>query len=150
MRAVRFLFYSNWGFLGKPNTIRFGGNTKRIILKNIANTRRMLEHVDIMNSDFRDMFKRLSRLDENNTFFYCDPPYLDTDNNYKCGFTYQDSIDLFDILVSTKCKWAMSEFNHPFIIEEALKRNLNVIYITERHNIGNRRVEVFITNYKNI
>ena len=43
----------------------------------------------------------------------------------------------------------MSEFDHPFVLEEAKRRNLNIINIGERKNLGNRRLEILITNYQN-
>jgi DNA adenine methylase len=42
----------------------------------------------------------------------------------------------------------MSEFDHPFILEQAKQRNLNVITIGERQNLKNRRTEILITNYQ--
>ena len=84
------------------------------------------------------------------TFIYADPPYLYTDNNYYNSFTEQDSIDLYDSLQKTGCKWAMSEFDNEFILTQAKKRGLNIIYIGERKNINNRRTEILITNYTNI
>ena len=55
---------------------------------------------------------------------------------------------LFDSLESKKCKWAMSEFDNEFVLNEAKKRNLNVIVIGERHNLKNKRTEILITNYE--
>ena len=43
----------------------------------------------------------------------------------------------------------MSEFDHPFILEQAKQRNLNVIIIGERQNLKNRRTEILVTNYSN-
>ena len=64
--------------------------------------------------------------------FYADHPYLETDNNYSNSFIEQDSIDLFDSLEATGAMFAYSEFDHPFILEQAGKRNLNVITIEPR------------------
>jgi len=58
-------------------------------------------------------------------------------------------LDLFDVLIEKGYKFAMSEFNHPFILEQAKQRNLNVIIIGERQNLKNRRTEILVTNYKN-
>jgi DNA adenine methylase len=63
-------------------------------------------------------------------------------------WTEKDVIDLFEALIETKCKWAMSEFNHPFVIEQANKRGLEVIVIGERRNLKNRKTEILITNYE--
>ena len=64
-------------------------------------------------------------------------------------FNEDDSEDLFNTLEQTGCKFAMSEFDHPFILEQAKQRNLNVIIIGERRNLKNRRTEILVTNYSN-
>ena len=43
----------------------------------------------------------------------------------------------------------MSEFDNPFILNQAKERNLNIIEIGERVNLKNRRIEILITNYEN-
>jgi len=77
-----------------------------------------------------------------------DPPYLGTNDNYSNSFTEQDSIDLFDTLKATGCKFAMSEFDNDFILKQAKERGLNIIIIGERKNLKNRRTEILITNYE--
>lgn len=151
-KALRFLLLSNYGYMGKPNTMRFlGGNTAVNIHQNIEKTSDRLFGCEFTNIDFRGMFKRLSFKNDQErqkTFVYCDPPYLNTANNYESGFLEQDSIDLFDTLEASGCKWAMSEFDHPFILEQAKKRKLQVINIGERQNLKNRRMEILVVNYQ--
>ena len=102
-----------------------------------------------MNVDFRKFFNNFQiRETEEQHFIYCDPPYLGTDSNYSNNFTEEQTQDLFNTLQEIKCKFAVSEFNHPFIIEQAEKRGLNVITIGERQNLKNRRTEILVTNYK--
>ena len=93
-------------------------------------------------------FKKDGRNDEEQTFIYSDPPYLETGDNYSNSFKESDSSDLFDSLQKTGCKFAYSEFDHPFIIQQAKERNLNVHIIGERQNLKNRRIEILVTNYK--
>jgi len=83
-------------------------------------------------------------------FFIATPPYLETVNNYSDSDTWTttDSSDLFDALQKTGCKFAYSEFDHPFILQQAKERNLNVHIIGERQNLKNRRIEILVTNYK--
>ena len=57
-------------------------------------------------------------------------------------------VDLFDTLQATGCKFAMSEFDNEFILNQAKERGLNVIIIGERKNLKNRRTEILITNYE--
>ena len=150
-KALRFLFLSNYGYMGSPNTIRFTiSNTTQILIKNLEKTQNFMFGCKIMNADFRDVFKKISFKENNikDTFIYADPPYLNTDNNYSNSFTEQDSIDLFNALEETGCKWAMSEFDNEFILNQAKERNLNVYIIGERQNMKNRKTEILITNYK--
>jgi DNA adenine methylase len=74
---------------------------------------------------------------------------LGTTDNYSSSFIESQSEELFNTLEETGCKFAMSEFDHPFILEQAKKRGLNVIIIGERQNLKNRRVEILVTNYQN-
>lgn len=151
LNAIRFIIISNYGLYGKSNTLRIGAvNPKKIILKNIEFTFNYLNGSYFFNTDFRNFFKKCDyKSNINKCFAYADPPYLETDNNYSNSFNESDSYDLFQTLESSGCKWAMSEFNHPFILEQAKERNLNVIYIGERQNLKNRRVEILVTNYEN-
>ena len=151
LNAIRFLFISNFGLYGKPNTLRIGAvNPKKQILNQIDFTFDYLQNTYFFNTDFRKFFKKCDyKGNIEKSFCYCDPPYLGTDDNYSNSFNEQDSSDLFDMLCNSGVKWAMSEFDHPFIIEQAKQRGLEITIIGERQNINNRRIEVLIHNYKN-
>ena len=159
-KALRFLMLSNFTLLGTGEKLRLGATGGSAGIKNnfyeqLNKTFELIHDVQFCNTDFRIFFNSISlddranKKESDNTLIYCDPPYLGTANNYKEGFCEEDSNDLFDALIETKCKFAMSEFDHPFIIEQAQKRGLNIVYMGERQNLKNRRVEVLITNYKN-
>jgi len=154
-KALRFLFISN---LCVPFTQDIHrsvfSNKKEITFAEIKETYKNLISTNIrfFNEDFRGFLKNMNWLENRpnqrvSTFIYNDPPYLGTGVNYE-GFTEQDSFDLFEANEATKCKWAMSEFDNPFIINQAKERGLNIINIGERRNLKNRRTEILITNYK--
>ena len=91
----------------------------------------------------------MSEVEKNDIrFIYADPPYLNTADNYSNSFTETDSIALFDALQATGCKFAMSEFDNEFILQQAKERGLNVHIIGERKNLKNRRTEILVTNYR--
>jgi DNA adenine methylase len=93
---------------------------------------------------FRDYRNEKAR-----TFIYADPPYLDVGNNYEdCKWKDQDTIDLFDVLMNSGIRFAMSEFDNPKVIAMAKERGLNIHIIGERRNLHNRRTEILITNYE--
>lgn len=154
-KAARFLLLSNFTYLGMPETIKLGvGNCKNILLDNFDRTYDMLRHVRFSNRDFRDFFNQINLRNKTSekTFIYCDPPYVRTTNNYNHSFTQKDIIDLFNILTEEGSKFhgskfAVSEFKSDFILDIVNKYKLNVIDIGERRNLGNRRIEILITNY---
>lgn len=157
-KAVRFLFLSNFTYLSKGYNLKFtADNTKKILLSRIDKTFEYLGDSKIMCVDFRDMLSLISFQDESDlckktdSFIYADPPYLGSNGWYAHnGNKKKDSIDCINMLCESKIRFAMSEFDHPFILDQAEKRGLNVNIIGERRNLKNRRTEILITNYKNI
>jgi DNA adenine methylase len=152
-KALRFLFLSNFTHLGVGDCIKASiGNDKDILLSNIDKTFVFINDAKFVNADFRIFIKKylsFRGIDEiNNSLIYCDPPYLGTGDNYSNSFTEQDTIDLFEVLIKTGCKFAISEFDNPFVLELAKKHNLKVITIGERQNLKNRRTEILIVNYR--
>ena len=152
-KALSFLLSSNMTWLGIGDKIHTAlKNHKKSFEENIDKTNEMLKDVIFNNLDVIEFFKNISFRDEDEkakALIYCDPPYLGTNNNYSNSFTEEQSKELFDTLEETECKFAISEFDHPFILEQAKQRNLNVIIIGERQNLKNRRTEILVTNYSN-
>ena len=147
-KALRFLFLSNFTFMGSGEMIKTGTeNPKSIFFERINACYDYIFDTQFLNCDFKRFFVEARINDKEQTFIYCDPPYVNTCDNYSNSFKEQDSIDLFDTLQKMDCKWAMSEFNNPFILEQAEQRKLNVHIIGERQNLKNRRTEILITNY---
>jgi len=158
-KALRFLFLSNFTYLGKQDCLLVKARSlpKQVFINNIEFVYSLINDVNFTNFDFNKFFKSISFTDidfgkesgeRDYTFIYADPPYLSTDNNYSDSFTESDSESLFNCLQETGCKWAMSEFDNPFILEQAKERSLNVHIIGERQNLKNRRTEILVTNYK--
>ena len=153
-KALRFLLMSNLTYMGKMDCISYGlGSNKIAFYKKIDLTFEKLKNVKFNNNHFIKFFKSLQfnpcDIIKEKTFIYSDPPYLETQDNYKNSFKESDSFDLFDALQKTGCKFAYSEFNNPFILQQAKERDLNVHIIGERQNLKNRRVEILVTNYEN-
>ena len=153
-KALRFLLISNMTYMGKGDTFSFAlSNIKQTTIDAIPATFKKLRNVKIMNCDFREVLPKITfspKLnDKKDCFLYLDPVYLDTNHNYRVpDWKEKDTIDCLDIMVNCGIKSAMSEFDHPFVVSEAIKRNLNIIYLKERANIKNRRTEILITNYQ--
>jgi DNA adenine methylase len=153
-KAVRFLYLSNFTYMGKGNIIRAGlDNAKDLIVKNINQTFIYLKNCKIMNRDFREVLPAISFTkglnDKEHCFVYLDPIYLETEHWYRVPkWTKKDTTDCLDLMVNCGIKAAMSEFDHPFVVKMAKKRGLKVHYLRARANIKNTRTEILITNYK--
>lgn len=151
LRAARFVLLSNFGFMGKPNTLRYlMANAKQLVLDRIDETWQKMWDCEFSNADFRQLFKKLpfkSEAQRRRAFVYADPPYLDCTHSYSAGFQEHDSHDLFNTLQGTGTRWAMSEFDHPFILQQAADRKLRVVEIGERKNLSNYRMELLVCNY---
>lgn len=153
MRAVRFLFLSNFTYMGKGDTLRLGlDNAKLTLLKNLDKTLLDLKTSKITNLDFRKVLPKISFSktvnDKSKCFVYMDPIYFETEHYYNVPtWKKEDSADCLDIVVNSGIKTAMSEFAHPFILEESKRLGLNVYPVKSRANIKNRKTEIIITNY---
>lgn len=154
-KAVRFLFLSNFGYMGKSETISLipGSFTKRTLLHRINKTFLASVDVKFTRCDFRELIPRIVFSNsiyndhKGRAFIYADPPYLGTTNNYKDGFTENDSLDLFNSLDQSGIRYAMSELAHPFILDQAQSRDLNIIKVCEKQSLKKRDTEILITNY---
>lgn len=153
-KAVRFLFLSNFTYLGKGDTLRMNiGHPKQNIIDGISKVLHFIGEAIITNYDFREVVSKISFSDKvlrrSECFLYLDPPYLDTEHNYGAPkWAKDDTHDCLEILSTYGMPGAMSEFNHPFVISNAQKMGLNIIHLGGRRNIKNRGQEVLITNYQ--
>ena len=159
-KALRFLFLSNFTYLGKQDTIKFTPRTniKQLLENNINKTFNLLQYVLFNNCDFEIFLNNISFIDidfgkpsreRNYTFIYNDPPYIKSTNTYEYGknWTENEFIRLLNCNIKTGCKFAISEFKNPFVINEAEKLGLNIIEIGKRQTLKNIQTEILITNY---
>jgi len=153
LQAVRFLFYSNFGYMGKENTLH------QAVVDPKSATLKELEMIDFGNThftccDFEKAIRSIVCNDKetwhDSAFTYNDPPYLGTDHNYQEGDAWNESelARLMDVNDWRGCKYAISEFDNPIVVEMAKDRGLQVHVIGERQNMKNRRTEILITNYE--
>lgn len=64
-----------------------------------------MANVVIENQDFGVLIRHYDRAD---SFFYCDPPYYDSEYVYECGFTWEDHLRLKKVLEQAEGKWLIS------------------------------------------
>ncbi len=107
-----------------------------------------LANTVIENKDFEALICQYDRVD---AFFYCDPPYYDTESYYEAEFSESDHIRLRDCLADIKGKFLLSYNDCPYIRElyqdfyiEAVERQNN---IAMRYDGESQFQELLISNY---
>ena len=113
-----------------------------------------LQRVIIENKDFEKLIKQYDRPE---SFFYCDPPYYDTEDYYEdVGFTRKDHERLANVLCNMQGKFLLSYndcpeirelYSRPGITIEATTRLSN---IAQRYEAGKQYAELLISNYDTI
>jgi len=120
----------------------------------IEQAHRRLAKVVIENKDFE---KLIRQYDRPVSFFYCDPPYFETESYYKNvgedGFTEKDHIRLRDTLIGAQgkfllsyndCEFIRNLYDAPGIRIDAYTRINN---IKQRYDNGAQFPEILIANY---
>ena len=102
----------------------------------------------IENKDFEALIRQYDR---ESAFFYCDPPYFETEGHYAVVFAREDHARLRDALAGCKGKWMVSYNDCSFIRElydgypiTAVSRLNN---LAQSYDSGCEYPEVVITNY---
>lgn len=102
----------------------------------------------IENKDFEALIRQYDR---EGAFFYCDPPYYETEGHYAVIFRREDHARLRDALAEAKGKWMVSYNDCEFIRE--LYAGYTITAVTRINNLAQRYdggcefPEVIITNY---
>lgn len=155
-RAARtyYIFKSCFGGKGGCPESCFGYKTtgrsgfRRTVFSVIRRCSKRLDGVTIENLDFADLIARYDRV---HTFFYCDPPYIET-SGYTADFSNQDHERLADSLRGIKGKFLLT-------IDDCARarrlykgfhiRGIDVNYSIARVKTkeASARKELIITNY---
>lgn len=107
-----------------------------------------LSETVIENKDFEALIRQYDR---DNAFFYCDPPYYETEGHYEVVFRKEDHMRLRDTLKACRGKWMVSYNDSDFIRE--LYDGYYITAVTRLNNLAQRYEggcefpEVIITNY---
>lgn len=107
-----------------------------------------LKDTVIENKDFEALIRQYDR---ESAFFYCDPPYYETEGHYAVVFRKEDHARLRDMLAGCRGKWMVSYNDCEFIRE--LYAGYTITAVTRINNLAQRYEggcefpEVIITNY---
>jgi len=153
-KAALFYYQLTQSFGSKGDNFAMSAKSRKPknIYRDFSKWSKRLKFVTIENMDFEKLIKEYDREE---AFFYCDPPYVETESYYKNKKTFDkdDHIRLFKTLKNIKGKFFISYNNHPFIRE--LYKDFKITLSDEiRYTLGgnvhrNKKEvrEIFIRNY---
>jgi DNA adenine methylase len=138
----------SWGF-----DIADGTTSKKISISRAEFTRMYsyrLEKVQLENADALYIIK--SR-DSENSFFYCDPPYYNSDLGHYKGYTKDDFNHLLQTLEGIKGKFLLSSYPSK-LLEDYTKRNnwqqeqyQQFVTVNIKNGNPKKKIEVLTANY---
>ncbi len=94
---------------------------------------RRLANTVVENKDFEALIRQYDR---ENAFFYCDPPYYETEGHYAVVFRKEDHVRLRDTLAGCKGKWMVSYNDCEYIRE--LYAGFYILSVTRINNLAQR------------
>lgn len=156
--AWAFYHACNAGYSGKPDS--FGSYTKGKTAHTYHNKKLLfspslklrLDHVQVECCDALSLIKRR---DTEDTFFYCDPPYIDTNQGHYKGYSYEDYKSLLETLKDVKGRFLLSSFPSE-ILDTYIKKygwyskRVDQTKCASRNPDGTRKrkIEVLTANYE--
>lgn len=150
-RAVRFLYLITQSFAGRGGVYGYGTNTKpspQIFYKNVlGDLKERLRNTYVENLSFE---KIIDKYDREYSFFFCDPPYLET-TGYGNIFGEHEHLMLRDKLSNIKGKFLLTINDHENIREWYKDFNIKEVqvnYSVSKETKGRGKYkELIITNY---
>lgn len=150
-RAIRFLYLITQSFAGKGNNYGYGTTTKsgqQIFYKEtLLELRNILKNTYVENLSFE---KIIDKYDRNHSFFFCDPPYIET-CGYGVIFGEEEHRLLANKLKEINGKFLLTINDHPLareLYKEFNIKEVEVNYSLSRETKARGKYkELIITNY---
>lgn len=138
----------NWGYDIAKNT-----TSKKIMNKRASFTEEYAVRLQDVQIESTDALRIITSRDTVNSFFYCDPPYYNSDCAHYDGYTIDDYERLLKTLSRIKGKFLLSSYpSEPlteFVSKHGWKQEKILMDVTVANKSGKRKpkVEVLAANY---
>lgn len=139
---------SSFGYDIKKNT-----TTKKIINNRDRFTEDMAIRLQNVCVECADALYVIKSRDSVDSFFYCDPPYFNSDCGHYDGYSEQDFENLLKLLSEIKGKFLLSSYPSPLLQRYAKAQGWQMWSVEQGVSINNksgyikRKVEVLTANY---
>jgi DNA adenine methylase len=86
------------------------GTLKRFVNKKLAFTKDLQQRLDMVDIESNDALQVIKSRDGDDSFFYCDPPYFNSDMGHYKGYTEKDFTQLLETLSEVEGKFLLSSY----------------------------------------
>lgn len=101
-----------------------------------------------------DALRIIESRDSEDSFFYCDPPYYNSNCGHYDGYSLQDFENLLTLLSKIKGKFLLSSYPSPVLMEYTKRHDWHTASIEQTVSIANnygrtgkKKIEVLTSNY---
>ncbi|MEQ8685431.1 MAG: DNA adenine methylase [Imperialibacter sp.] len=156
-RAWAFWTLTNMGFAGKIGSWGYDKKEKGKVgvtlnNKRLAFSADLARRLDTTQIECEDAVKVLTVRDSQDTFHYCDPPYIDTNCGHYGGYTAADFEALLAALSEVKGKFLLSSFSSELLDKYTSLCGWSRVKITKNCSASKDKkgvkVEVLTANYR--
>ena len=127
--------------------------TKKIINNRDRFTEHMAIRLQNCQIECTDALYIIQSRDTPNSFFYCDPPYFNSDCGHYDGYSEQDFENLLKSLSAIKGKFLLSSYPSPLLLKYAKAHKWHTWSVEKGVSVNNksgylkRKIEVLTANY---
>jgi DNA adenine methylase len=136
----------SWGYDKTKNT-----TTKKIINKGIAFTEEYAIRLQNVQIECADALYIIKSRDCRNAFFYCDPPYFNSDCGHYGGYTEYDFEQLLKMLSRIQGKFLLSSYPSGLLDEYIAENGWKQTRVEQRVSVnkgaGKTKIECMTANY---
>ena len=155
LRGWAFWVLTNDGFSGKIGSWameRKSNKTgKTLFNKRESFCKEYAKRLDKVSVENRDALEIIKQYDSPETFFYLDPPYIDSDCGHYKGYTKADYTKLLEALTTLQGKFLLSSYPSEILNQYAEKQNWHRNEIKQKTRVTHRskkiKTEVLLWNY---
>lgn len=146
--AVAFFKLIRYSYASGTKSFGCKGFDVRKVFNHVWQVNARLANTVVENKDFEALIYQYDRPD---AFFYCDPPYFETEGHYEVIFGTDDHVRLRDALKNIQGKFLLSYNDCEYIRE--LYKDFHIESVTRQNNMAMRYdgasqfPEVIISNY---
>ena len=140
------MLHGGWAYERKTNK-----TTLKIYNKKVKLVARFKERLNAVQIECNDALKVITSRDSVDSFFYCDPPYFNSNCGHYKGYTEEQYRELLQVLSGVKGKFLLSSYPSPVLTEFIKKNKWHSKSIDSKvavtHLTSKTKTEVLVANY---